>query len=102
MVIIEKCTVARVSALLVKTELLVKGPCASRRDLDRPFFFFDFIFCQNSRIQPLKAKPKQPKTHLVDVFVGFDQVDAELPQRCRRGVPEMRWYPGLHRPDVGR
>lgn len=40
--------------------------------------------------------------NLVDVFVGFDQVDAELSQRCRRGVPEMRWYPGLHRPDVSR
>lgn len=40
--------------------------------------------------------------NLVDVFVGFDQVHAELPQRCRRGVPEMRWYPGLHRPDIGR
>lgn len=40
--------------------------------------------------------------NLVDVFVGFDQVHAQLPQRGRRGIPEMRWYPGLHRPDVGR
>lgn len=40
--------------------------------------------------------------HLIDVFVGFDKVHTQLPQRCRRWVSKMRWYPGLHRPDVCR
>uniref|UniRef100_A0A2M3ZS93 Putative secreted peptide n=1 Tax=Anopheles braziliensis TaxID=58242 RepID=A0A2M3ZS93_9DIPT len=39
--------------------------------------------------------------NLVDVFVGFDQIDAQLSQWGCRWISKMRWYPGLHRPDIG-
>lgn len=40
--------------------------------------------------------------NLIDVFVGFDEIHAQLPERRRRWIPKMRWYSSLHRPDVCR
>lgn len=39
-------------------------------------------------------------TYFVDVLVRFDEIHAELAQRCGGGIAKVGRYAGLHGPDV--
>lgn len=41
-------------------------------------------------------------TYLVNMLVGLDEVNAQLPERRRRRIPEGGRYPGLHGLDIRR
>ena len=45
---------------------------------------------------PCYREAQPPRTHLIDVFVGLDEVHRELPQGCRRGVAEVDGDAVLH------
>ena len=45
---------------------------------------------------PCYREAQPPHTHLIDVFVGLDEVHRELPQGCRRGVAEVDGDAVLH------
>lgn len=70
--------------------------------LDMPLISLDllrFTHLVANQLTLLKSQ-NTSLTHLIDVLVSLDEVDGQLPERCRRGVPEILGDARLHGLDI--